>query len=172
MPNSGPRPSPRPPRHSEVPDRMKRNRERVEQRRARARQRERAITTAVKRYVAAWVAIEECESKRDRDLETYRQQIQQLKTRADEELARYRAEQAAAAAVLREEGQTDDDVAELLEITPRQARQLISAARTTTNESGSPDSSADHARRKVPLGGATGEPASESSGRADPGDGR
>lgn len=133
MPNPGstPKPSSRPPRHPEVSERLQRNRERVEKRRARARQREKAITAAVKQYVAAWVAIDECESKRDRDLETYRQQMQQLKTGAEEELAGYRGEQAAAAA-LREEDQSDDDVAELLEITPRQARQLIAAAEMLT----------------------------------------
>ncbi|WP_433662346.1 hypothetical protein ACQPW1_09420 [Nocardia sp. CA-128927] len=117
-------------------ERLERNRERVEKRRARARQREKAITAAVKRYVAVWVAIDECESKRDRDLESYRQQMQQLKIGAEEELAGYRGEQAAAAVALREEGQSDDDVAELLEITPRQARQLISAARSAAHESG------------------------------------
>ncbi|MFI6041896.1 hypothetical protein ACIA8C_09695 [Nocardia sp. NPDC051321] len=115
---------------------MERNRERVEARRAQARQREKAITAAVKQYVAAWVAIDACESKRDRDLESFRQQMQQLRARAEEELAGYRAEQAAAAAALRAEGQSDDDVAELLEITPRQARQLISAARSAIQESG------------------------------------
>ncbi|MFC9434776.1 hypothetical protein [Nocardia sp. NPDC057030] len=140
MPNPGSRPSSRPPRDGEVFERLKRNRDRLEQRRARARQREKAITAAVKRYVAAWVAIDECESKRDRDLETYRQQMQQLKTRADEEIAGYRAEQATAAVALREEGQSEDDVAELLEITPRQARQLMSAGRATPNESGPSDS--------------------------------
>ncbi|MFF3228862.1 hypothetical protein ACFYV7_39140 [Nocardia suismassiliense] len=93
----------------------------------------------MKRYVAAWVAIDECQSKRDRDVESYEQQIQQVRTRADEELAGYRAEQAAAAVALREEGQSDDDVAELLEITPRQARQLIAAARSADHESGSSD---------------------------------
>ncbi|GAA5079805.1 hypothetical protein [Nocardia iowensis] len=99
-------------------------------RRARARQREKSITAAVKQYVAAWAAISECESKRDREIANYQRQIQKLEVCANEELARYHAEQAAAAAALREEGQTDDDVAELLEITPRQARRLLAAART------------------------------------------
>ncbi|MFE9575381.1 hypothetical protein ACFYO1_03265 [Nocardia sp. NPDC006044] len=147
-------------------ERLKRNQERVEHRRALARQRDKAITAAVKRYVAAWVAIDECESKRDRDLETYRQQMQQLKTRADEELAGYRAEQAAAAAALREEGQSDDDVAEFLEITRRQARQLISAARTITPESVPLDGPITPNLKPLPA--VPVKPAVESSGRAEP----
>ncbi|WP_378741477.1 hypothetical protein [Nocardia brasiliensis] len=131
MPSSGSKPTPHPGRHPEIHERLERNRERVQARRARARQREKAITTAVKRYVGAWVAIAECESKRDREIASYHRQIQKLEARANEELARHHAEQAAAAAALHEEGQTDEDVAELLEITPRQARRLLAAARST-----------------------------------------
>ncbi|WP_433655151.1 hypothetical protein ACQPW1_30105 [Nocardia sp. CA-128927] len=170
MPNPGskPKPSPRPPRHLEASERLERNRERVEKRRARARQREKAITAAVKQYVAAWVAIDECESKRDRDLETYRQQMQQLKTGAEEELAGYRGEQAAAAAALREEGQSDDDVAELLEITPRQARQLIAAARNANHESG-PSGSPGQATPEIKsLSRTSADPSAESSSDIEP----
>ncbi len=153
MPTSGSKPSRHPRRGPDVHDRLERNRERVRARRAQARQREKAITTAVKQYVAAWAAVAECESKRDRDIEVCHQQIRQLEARAEEELTGHRAQQAAAAAALRREGQSDDDVAELLEITAKQARQLISAARIT--DGSGPADGRGHARPNVTPQGRT-----------------
>ncbi|WP_280440409.1 hypothetical protein [Nocardia brasiliensis] len=77
------------------------------------------------------MAITDCETKRDQEVEICQQKIQELKALADTEIGKHRAQQAAAAAVLREQGQSDEDVAELLEITTQQARRLIAAARTT-----------------------------------------
>ncbi|MGQ4619847.1 hypothetical protein [Nocardia sp. R7R-8] len=108
---------------------MERSRVRIRERRALARQRERAITEAVKRYLADWQAITVCETERDNEIEALRQQISEVESRAAQEIAGYRADQAEAAAVIRDHGQTDDDVAELLEISTKQARQLITTAR-------------------------------------------
>ncbi|AFU02786.1 hypothetical protein [Nocardia brasiliensis] len=127
MPNPG---SPRLTRHPEAQQRLDRTRKRVLARRAEARRREKSITEAVKKYIASWVAITDCETKRDQEIETCQQKIQELKTLADTEIGKHRAQQAVAAAALREQGQSDEDVAELLEITTQQARRLIAAART------------------------------------------
>ncbi|MGO4612959.1 hypothetical protein AB4305_03275 [Nocardia sp. 2YAB30] len=145
MPATGPKRSSRTPQHPEVRDRLERSRGRVRARRARARQREQAITAAVKQYLAAWEAIAAREAKRDSDIEALRQQITVLQARAAEEIASHRTQQALAAATIRDQGQTDDDVAELLEITPKQARQLIIAARTAT----STDETASRPRDRV-----------------------
>ncbi|MBF6339826.1 hypothetical protein IU450_28625 [Nocardia abscessus] len=84
----------------------------------------------MKRYLRDWAAITACETKRDQDIDILREQISAIETQAAQDIARYHADQAAAAAVIREQGQSDDEVAELLEISPKQARQLINAART------------------------------------------
>ncbi|MFI6218742.1 hypothetical protein ACIBCD_42600 [Nocardia brasiliensis] len=132
MPKPGFSPSHRLGRHPGVQQRLDRTRKRVLARRAEARQREKCITEAVKKYIASWVAITDCETKRDRDIEICQQQIQELKALADTEIGKHRAQQAAAAAALREQGQSDEDVAELLEITTQQARRLIAAARPSS----------------------------------------
>jgi hypothetical protein len=123
---------------------------RVRERRVLAHQRERAIADAVKRYVEDWQAITACEAKRDSEIEALREQISAIESRTAEEVARHRADQAAAAAVIRDQGQTDDDVAELLEINTRQARQLINAARaqrsTTPTSTTTPTSQREDAR--------------------------
>ncbi|WP_338760617.1 hypothetical protein V7968_32115 [Nocardia vulneris] len=130
MPNPG---SPRPhrlTRHPEAQQRLDRTRKRVLARRADARRREKSVTEAVKKYIASWVAITDCETKRDQEIEIHQKKIQELKALADTEIGKHRAQQADAAAALRTQGQSDEDVAELLEITTQQARRLIAAART------------------------------------------
>ncbi|WP_406278969.1 hypothetical protein OH799_11145 [Nocardia sp. NBC_00881] len=132
-------------RSPEVVERLERSRARIQQRRALARQRERAIQEAVKRYLTDWRAITACETKRDNEVEGLRQQISVIESRAAQEIAGYRADQAEAAAVIRDHGQTDDDVAELLEISAKQARQLITTARAhrgTPSPGASPTSTA------------------------------
>ncbi|WP_433678167.1 hypothetical protein [Nocardia sp. CA-119907] len=83
----------------------------------------------MKRYLSDWQAITACEAKRDSEIEALRQQISEVESRTAREISRHRADQAEAAAVIRDHGQTDDDVAELLEISTKQARQLITTAR-------------------------------------------
>ncbi|WP_329410666.1 hypothetical protein OG563_00065 [Nocardia vinacea] len=121
--------SPRMDRSPEVVERLQRSRDRILERRALARQRERTIQEAVKRYLTDWQAITACEAKRDNEIEALRQQSSEVESRAAREIARHRGDQAEAAAVIRDHGQTDDDVADLLEITTKQARQLIATAR-------------------------------------------
>ncbi|MFE9328698.1 hypothetical protein ACIHDR_48555 [Nocardia sp. NPDC052278] len=147
--------SPRTIRSLEVVERLQCSRDRIRDRRALARQRERTITEAVKRYLSDRQAITACEAKRDNEIKVLRQQISDVESRAEQEIARHRGDQAEAAAVIRDHGQTDDDVAELLEISTKQARQLITAARAhrgTPSPGASPASTAapteqpEHAR--------------------------
>ncbi|WP_327097397.1 hypothetical protein OIE68_00485 [Nocardia vinacea] len=109
----------------------------------------------MKRYLRDWQAITACEAKRDNEIEALRQQISDVESRAAQEIARHRGDQAEAAAVIRDHGQTDDDVADLLEISTKQARQLIIAGRShrgTPSPGASPASTAapteqpEHAR--------------------------
>jgi len=125
--------SPRTVRSPEVLERLERSRARIRERRELARQRERTITDAVKRYLNHWQAITACETERDQEVEALRQQIRAVESRTAGEIARHRADQARAAALIRDQGQNDDDVAELLEISTKQARQLINAGRATAS---------------------------------------
>lgn len=125
--------SPRTARSPEVAARLERSRARSKQRRELARQRERAIHEAVKRYLAGWAAITACETARDHDIAVLRQQISDLEARAASEIAGYRADQAEAAAVIRDRGGSEEDIADLLEISLKEVRQLLTAARAHPN---------------------------------------
>ncbi|NQE68910.1 hypothetical protein NG2371_03374 [Nocardia gamkensis] len=83
----------------------------------------------MKCYLTDWEAITACETRRDQDIAALRQQISDLEARAGSEIARLRADQAEAAAVIGDHGGSEEDVAELFEISPKLARQLIAAAR-------------------------------------------
>ncbi len=108
----------------------------MRQRREQMRERERATTAAVRRYLAAWQSITLCETERDDETAELRRRIGVVQDEADARIAALRAEQAAAARTIRDQpGHTDDDVANLLEITPKQARQLLTLARTEPSQS-------------------------------------
>ncbi|NKY31309.1 hypothetical protein [Nocardia gamkensis] len=122
--------APRTARPPEIVARLERSGVRSKQCRDLARQRERTIHEVVKRYLTDWEAITACETKRDQDIAALRQQISERVTRL-QEIARDHADQADAAAVMHEHGASDDELAELLEISTKQARQLITAARSS-----------------------------------------
>ncbi|WP_109527442.1 MULTISPECIES: hypothetical protein [Nocardia] len=149
---------PRSPRNSASPElveRLERSRERVRQRRVLARQREQTIAAAVRRYLQAWQAITACEAARDREVADLRDRISAVQDRATEEITRLHADQAATAALIRDQGQSDDDVADLLEISAKQARQLISTARAHASDpqpSRASSQEVPRARRQAPPG--------------------
>lgn len=122
--------APRAARSPELIQRLERSRARVRQRRERTRERERATAAAVRRYLAAWQSITTCETERDGEIAELRHRISIVEDEAAARIAILRADQAAAARTIRNQpGHTDDDVADLLEITPKQARQLLTQAR-------------------------------------------
>ncbi|MEV0110580.1 hypothetical protein AB0H42_30175 [Nocardia sp. NPDC050799] len=123
-------------RSPEALDRIQRSQERVKARRDAARLQEQIILEAVKRHIDAWQSIGARESQRDSDIEQLRGRIAEVEADAAAEIDRHRVTQAGGAATLREQGQTDDDIAELLEITPKEARRLLGLARTATERSG------------------------------------
>ncbi|MET7772001.1 hypothetical protein [Nocardia sp. NPDC005366] len=122
--------------------RVQRSRERVRRRRELARERDRDVSAAVRRYLADWQAITACEAKRDVEITELRRRISVVEDEAAAQIAGLRADQGHAAAIIRDQpGHTDDDVADLLEITPKHLRQLITLARTQPNQP--PDSAED-----------------------------
>ncbi|WP_433566869.1 hypothetical protein ACQP1O_17770 [Nocardia sp. CA-151230] len=121
-------------RSPEVVARLQRSRQRSLQRRTDAAVREKAITRAVGDYLAAWSAITSVEQRRDSDVAALRAQIDSVITGAAAEITTHEDAQAAAAAAVRAHVQTDEELADLLEITVKRARQLLAGSRATNPE--------------------------------------
>ncbi|WP_194818010.1 hypothetical protein [Nocardia sp. XZ_19_385] len=121
-------------RTPEVVERLQRSRDRLRDRRAAQRQREQAVSAEVKRFIADWQAITRIEQVRDREISDLQRQMVEVKARAQAEAAEHRHQQALAAANIRAQGYSDEDTAELLEITLKQARRLIAEANADTTE--------------------------------------
>ncbi|MRH93047.1 hypothetical protein GFY24_37465 [Nocardia sp. SYP-A9097] len=122
----------RTPESPELVARLQRSRQRSLQRRAAATEREKTITRAVGKYLAAWNAITNAEQRRDSEVERLREQIDTVIARASTEIGGYENAQAAAAAAVRAHVQADEEVADLLEITLKRARQLLGGSRART----------------------------------------
>ncbi|MEU6587176.1 hypothetical protein [Nocardia sp. NPDC046763] len=96
--------------------------------------REKVITRAVGGYLAAWTAITHTEQRRDSEVAALRAQIDTVITRAASESANHEDAQAIAAAAVRVHVQTDEELADLLQITVKRARQLVAGSRATKSE--------------------------------------
>lgn len=122
-------------RSPELVERLERSRERRRARRAAEREREQIVTDAVRRYLENWEAVGACERKRDAETADLRSRIEAIEARAARRIAELRMAQGAAALLIREQGQSDDDIADLLELTVKQVRQLIGFVRAGAEES-------------------------------------
>ncbi|WP_280361489.1 hypothetical protein [Nocardia wallacei] len=118
-------------RSPEVVARLERLRQQTVERRAAAREKEKTVTAAVRGYISAWHAIRIIEQRRDQEIASLRQQIDDTTARAAAEIAEYHRAQADNAATIQAQGHNDTEIAKLLEITPKQARQLLATARQT-----------------------------------------
>ncbi|WP_280378315.1 hypothetical protein [Nocardia wallacei] len=116
-------------RSPEVVARLERLRQQTVERRAAAREKEKTVTGAVRGYISAWHAIRVIEQRRDQEIASLRQQIDDTTARAAAEIAEYHHAQADSAATIHAQGHNDTEIAELLEITPKQVRQLLATAR-------------------------------------------
>lgn len=146
-----------------VIERLERSRNRIRERRAAAAKRERIVVAAVEEYIRAWHAITTAEQARDDQIAALEQQINTVREHAASEVAAQRRHQALAAAMIRQQGHRDDDVADLLEITPKEVRQLIASANTTTSRTTEPST-------RKPDGSATSQDISPSDGRSSTGE--
>ncbi|WP_433664762.1 hypothetical protein ACQPW1_22995 [Nocardia sp. CA-128927] len=124
-------------------ERLERSRNRFRERRAAAAQREQVVASAVEEYIHAWHAIRGLEQARDDEIAALEQQINTIRQHATSEIATQRRQQALAAVMIREQGHRDDDVADLLEITPKQVRQLIGLVNTATSRAAVSSTTAD-----------------------------
>ncbi|MGW6730669.1 hypothetical protein ACWF9G_32620 [Nocardia sp. NPDC055029] len=140
MPASKPRRSKRDP---ELVRRLDQVRQVMKVRRTEAERRAAATMDAVQTYLHAAGVIRQSLAVRDQRIGELRRQIEQLEREHEAEAARWRARQASAVAAMRELGESDDGIGQLLELTGRQLRQLMAAAARTaerpTINRGGPD---------------------------------
>lgn len=105
------------------------------------------MRAAVRDYIAAWAAIREVQRRRDDDVEALQRQITEVTDRATERIAGHEAVQARAAARIHAQGHTDDDIADLLEITPKRVRRLVATARA--EDESAHDEASEHTTGRV-----------------------
>lgn len=108
---------------------LRHSREVLDRRRAVERRREQNVSDAIREYWSAWQAISTIEQRRDRRIRALRDKIGHLEQAAATEIAVHHDRQAAAVARMKEQGCSTDDIAELLEISLKGARQLLAAGR-------------------------------------------
>ncbi|MCC3318247.1 hypothetical protein [Nocardia africana] len=106
---------------------LRHSREVMDRRRALERRREQNVSAAVRQYWSAWQAISTIEQRRDRRIRALHDKIRHLEEAAATDIAVHRTRQAAAVVRMNEHGCSTDDIAELLEISVRGARQLLAA---------------------------------------------
>ena len=125
-------------RSNVMAERRARARKRRREQRDAAREQERRIAGAVDRYIGAWGAEATVVAGLTATIADLEAQISQAKENAREESQAHRNAQARAAAELRGEVHSVDDVAELLELTPAKVRELIALNRQATNPEPAP----------------------------------
>lgn len=95
------------------------------------REAERRIEEALKAYVDADVSISAFEHDRDAKVAAWGQQIEQAREAARVKIEQIRARQALAVWQLNTAGRTVEQIADLLEVSQKEARRLLSTGRTT-----------------------------------------
>ncbi|MFG1774784.1 hypothetical protein ACGFIX_34855 [Nocardia salmonicida] len=128
MPISKPRRSKRDP---EVRQRLDRIRDLMKVRRQAAHRREIDIIEAIKAYLLAAGLINEGIASRDHRIDELRRQIEHVETEHAAEVSQWRGQQARAVASIRDLGESEDGIAELLDLTSKQVRQHLAVARAT-----------------------------------------
>lgn len=126
---------------------LRHSREVMDRWRALERRREQNVSDAVREYWSAWQAISTIEQRRDRRIRALHDKIRHLEETALTEVAVHQKSQAAAAARMNEHGCSTDDIAELLEISLKGARQLLAARQ----EKPEPGVQTTHRESKPPL---------------------
>ncbi|MGV9678829.1 hypothetical protein ACWDSJ_26395 [Nocardia sp. NPDC003482] len=118
-------------RSPELVERWERSRQRILEQRAAQREREKAATAAVRAYLAAWHVVRMTEERRDHEIAELRQRITEITSDATTEIRGQEHAQGLAAKTIREQGYSEDEIAEMLELTPKRIRQLLALARET-----------------------------------------
>ena len=108
-------------------------------RRSEAERRETAMMDAVQVYLRAAGSIRKCTGLRDQRVSELRKRIEQLESEYEAEVTQWRGQQAGAVAAMRDLGESDDSIGELLELPNKQVRQLMASARGADRTANKPD---------------------------------
>ncbi|MGW5922114.1 hypothetical protein ACWFPY_24250 [Nocardia fluminea] len=108
-------------------------------RRSEAERRETAMMDAVQVYLRAAGSIRKCTGIRDQRVSELRKRIEQLESEYEAEVTQWRGQQAGAVAEMRDLGEPDDNIGELLELSNKQVRQLMASARASDRTANNPD---------------------------------
>lgn len=119
-------------RSTRVSRQLARARQRNNEQLARIRERERQVDQALGEYVAAAAEIDVAEAMCREKLEQLDRRVRQIRDERENRVAGLRGAQARAVLVIHASGRTVKQVAELLELSEKAARQLIGEARSTT----------------------------------------
>ena len=114
------------------------------------REAERRVEAALKDYVDADVSISVVEQERDEEVSDLERQIEQVRETAQRKVEQVRAAQAAAVWQLNSAGRTVEQIADLLELSQKEARRLVSAGRTAAK----PDHTGASDETTIPAAGA------------------
>ncbi len=120
---------PRGRRSTETSRRLERVRERNARQLAEQRDREKRVNEALRAYVVAGERITTAEEECAAKVAEYERRIDGVRSRTRERVTGHRAEQARAALTIHEGGRTVEQVAELLEMSRKDARRLIAEGR-------------------------------------------
>ncbi|WP_433206719.1 hypothetical protein ACQP1G_20575 [Nocardia sp. CA-107356] len=112
-----------------VAQELEKRRDRRLDRRIAARERQLRVDAAEKLYVDAVEAIEAATRELATEIRGFEQCIVEATARSASLVEQYRHQQSRAAAAIRDEGCTVDEVAEILDISKQQTRQMIAEAR-------------------------------------------
>ena len=108
-------------------------------RRSEAERRETATMDAVRTYLQASGSIRQRTEVRDQRVSELRKRIEQLESEYEAEVTQWRGQQAGAVAEMRDLGESDDNIGELLELTNKQVRQLMASARASDRAANNPE---------------------------------
>ncbi|MFD3458292.1 hypothetical protein ACFWVM_01120 [Nocardia fluminea] len=138
-------------------------------RRSEAERRETATMDAVQTYLQASGSIRQRTVVRDQRVSELRKRIEELEREYEAEVTRWRGQQAGAVTVMRELGESDTSIGELLELTSKQVRQLVASARAAEQPRIDPDGQDLGGVPDVALydGGAVGQPSSRAAFNVD-----
>lgn len=111
-----------------VAEELEKRRTRRAERHAAVRERQARIDAAEKRYTEAWTGTKIADNELAAEIGVLQQRIEDARSRTAAQIAEYRRQQALAAAAIRREGCSVEEVADILDVSQNQARQLLSEA--------------------------------------------
>ncbi|MEW1734463.1 hypothetical protein AB0346_00740 [Nocardia beijingensis] len=113
-----------------VAEELEKRRTRRAERHAAVRERQARIDAAEKQYTEAWTGTKVADNDLADEIAVLQRRIEEARSRTAAQIAEYRRHQALAAAAIRREGCNVEEVADILDVSQNEARQLLAEARS------------------------------------------